>query len=233
MQSESPVRSLGGSWHLITRDPVGVLLPAMAVLLTQALALWLIQALYGSLGLTWLVLVAVGIAAARIAISAPFRALSLAAGARLLDRPFSPIGRAPGLAVVWLLAAAVEGAIVGVLLAGTLGPAWWLLARGTYWGALFLVGTSVPIIALIGIVARTAFAYASIEVTAGGNGPFKALSEGFRRVSRDWISVLVILVTGEALFAVGSLLCGAGALPGTPYADLALLHRWAHSEDLS
>jgi hypothetical protein len=224
------VRSLGGSWRLITGDPVGVLLPAMALLLVQGLALGLVQWLYGSLGLTWLVLAAIGVAAARIAVSAPFRALSLAAGARLIERPFSPLARAPGLAVVWLLAATVEGGIVGTLLAGTLGPAWWLLARGTYWGALLLVGTTVPVIALLGIAARTAFGYAFIEVTAGGLSPARALSEGLRRVSRDWMAVLVIMVTGELFFALGSLLCGAGALPGTPYADLALLHRWAHRD---
>jgi hypothetical protein len=231
MSGESTIASLSGGWRLLREDPVGVLLPAAAVLGSQALALAAVQRLWGTLDPAWLILAGVGIGLLRVVVAAPFRALALAAGARQLARPFGAWRRAPSLAVVWAVAAAVEGLVVGVLLASTLAPAWWLLARGTWWGAALLVTGTAPLILILGVLARAAFAFAAVEATAGGRGPLDALGEGFSAVTRDGAAVVAILLSGELLVALGSLLCGAGALPGTPWADLALLHRWAHREE--
>ena len=148
-----------------------------------------------------------------------------------LARPFRIWRASPGLAIVWLLAGGLELLLVGGTLATALMPAWWLLSRGTYWGAVLLLVTTAPAALLLGIVARTTFAYAIIEVTAGARGPVQALSVGLRKASRDWPALIAILVSGDLLTALGSLLCGAGALPGLPFADLALLHRWASLEE--
>ena len=223
--------SLKGGWTLIQRDPIGVLLPTAGLLLTQAGIVFAVQAWWGQLGVWTLVLAFVAMSATRVLLATPLRAIAIAAGARQLARPFRIWRASPGLAIVWLLAGGLELLLVGGTLATALMPAWWLLSRGTYWGAVLLLVTTAPAALLLGIVARTTFAYAIIEVTAGARGPVQALSVGLRKASRDWPALIAILVSGDLLTALGSLLCGAGALPGLPFADLALLHRWASLEE--
>lgn len=227
MPNASIAASLSGGWRLLREDPVGVLLPAGAVLLLQAGCIAAAQQIWPHVGFWGWIGLCLVLSVGRVVLSAPLRAAALAAGARQLDHGFSSLRRAPSLAVVWLVAALAEGLLVGVLLYATLAPAWWLLARGTYWGAILLAGTTTPVILLIGLLVRALFAYAPVCATAGGLGPVDALLEGLRDLGRDWMGVLIILILGETLVALGSLLCGAGALPGTAFSDLALLHRWA------
>jgi len=135
------------------------------------------------------------------------------------------------LAVVWLVAAAAEGAVLIGIMSGAVLPAWWLIARGSYWGAIVLVASAAPALLLLTVAARTAFAYSIIEATAGKKGPYNALKVGLRRAGRDWFNVLCIELIAELVFGIGALLCGAGALPGLPLADLALLHRWTDLDE--
>jgi len=231
MRVEPLTMSLRGGWTLIQRDPIGVLAPTAGLLLLQVGIVFAVQAWWGQLGIWTLVLVFVALSAARVLVATPLRATALAAGARQIARPFAVWRASPGLALIWLLGGGLELLLVGGTLATALMPAWWLLARGTYWGAVLLMILTAPAALVLGVAARTAFAYAVIEVTAGARPPGPALSEGLRKAARDWPALLAILVSGDALTALGSLLCGAGALPGLPFADLALLHRWASLED--
>lgn len=231
MSGESVIASVRGGWTLIQRDPVGVLLPAAGSLLLQGLVLAGVQSGWGALGPWNLVGLFALLAAGRVILASPLRTWVLAAGARELDRPFPPLRQTPSLLMVWLISAGVEGLLVGGLLGGAVLPAWWLLARGTYWGAVLLMATTGPAVLVVGAAARTAFAYAVIEATAGRCGPWRALSQGWRRTGRDWLAVMGILLSGELVFALGGLICGAGALPGLPLADLALLHRWVQAQE--
>lgn len=231
MRTESIATSLRGGWGLMVRDPVGVLLPAAGLLLLQGAIVLVAQAWWGVLGIWTLVAALAGLATLRAIVAAPLRATFLAAGARQLAHPFPIWRRSPTLAVVWVVAGGVELAVVGGALSTALVPAWWLLSRGTYWGAALLLITTAPAILLLGVAARTAFAYVAIEATAGQLALGPAFSVGMRKAGRDWFPMLCILTTGELAVAVGGLLCGAGALPGLPLAELALLHRWASMEE--
>lgn len=233
MSHERVTASLRGGWSLLRDDPVGVLLPAIGVLGSQALALALLQAWWRDLSVMGLTGVALALIVTRTVVAAPFRAAYLASAARQLGRPFSIVARTPGLATVWALSAVVEALLVGSLLTATLGPAWWLFARATWWAAVLLITlTTLPIL-LVGIASRVVFAYATIEVTAGHQSIGRALSRGARSSVDDGPAVLLLLLAGETLMSVGGLLCGAGALPGVAYADLALLHRWTHRQETS
>ncbi|TVQ89626.1 MAG: hypothetical protein EA397_14730 [Deltaproteobacteria bacterium] len=233
MSHESILKSARGGWTFLRDDPVGTLLPGAVVLGLQAAGLAAIQWTWRDLTPLWLILLMVGLVAARTLIGAPFRALYLSSAAKRVERPFSPWRRAPSLAVVWLISALAEGVLVGALLIATLGPAWWLLSRGTYWGAILLATlTTVPVL-IFGVGSRVLFAYASIEATAGQRPAFQALEHGMRGALNDAPAVFGILLGGEALTAIGGLLCGAGALPGSIYADLTLLHRWSSRPEAS
>lgn len=231
MRVESIAASLGGGWTLIQRDPIGVLLPAAGLLLLQVALVLMIRTCWPWLGAGTLIALALGLSALRVLVATPMRASVLAAGARQLARPFPVWRRSPSLALVWLIGGGLEAVLVGSILAIGLVPAWWLVLRGTWWGAALLVMVALPVALLVGIAVRTLFAYAIIEATAGGRSPTDALQLGLQRTFRDLPALLGILTTGELLVALGSLLCGAGALPGLPFADLALLHRWASIED--
>lgn len=231
MRTEPIVASLRGGWAMILRDPIGVLLPAAGMLLLQAAILVCAQAWWSELGTWTLIATIAGLSAARVLVASPLRASMLAAGARQVGRSFRVLGRSPALAVVWLICGGLELGIVGALLSTAAVPAWWLLARGTYWGAVLLMMTTAPAILLVGVVARTAFAYVAIEATAGRQPLDRAFGTGLRKAGRDWLPVLSILSVGELAVALGSLICGAGALPGFPLAELALLHRWSSMEE--
>lgn len=231
MKSESILQSARGGLRLLRDDPLGTLLPGAVVLGLQALGLGVLQLVWRDASTLWLLVLILLLIAGRTIIAAPFRSLVLASAARQVDRPFSALRRAPSLALVWTVSALIEALVVGALLIATLGPAWWLLARGTYWGAVLLVTlTTLPIL-IVGIGCRVLFAYASIEATVGRKSPFRALSLGLEHASRDGPAVFGLLLGGEVFTALGGLLCGAGALPGAVFADLALVHRWSHQNE--
>jgi hypothetical protein len=214
-------------------DPIGVLLPAVVVVGSQALVIAALQATWRDLTPLALTGVVAAAIVGRVAVAAPFRALSLASAANQLQRPFSSIARAPALAAVWAVGALVEAVVVGALLSATLAPAWWLASRAAWWSALLIViATALPIL-LAGVATRVVFAYAAIEATAGRRSAPAALVHGARTALSDGPGVLLVLLVGEAFTALGGLLCGAGTLPGASYADLALLHRWAHRRETS
>lgn len=219
--------SLRGGWCLLRDDPIGVLLPAAAMLGLQAIALAVIQLIWRDMTMTTLLLAVLAILVARAVLASPFRAVYLASAARRLNRPFSVVARSPGLAVVWAIATLVESLIVGLILLGSFVPAWWFLARGTYWGALLLVSFATFPALLAALGCRVLFAYAAVEVTAGRRSVFGALRNAMRSASSDGVAIVGLLVVGEAAMALGGLLCGAGMLPGAAYADLTLMHRWA------
>ncbi|MFK7931613.1 MAG: hypothetical protein AB8H79_25760 [Myxococcota bacterium] len=226
MGAESLFASAAGGWNLIQRDPIGILLPSAASLLLHLGVMTGVQAGWNTLGPWSLVALFCALSAARIVLATPLRGLAIAAGARERGHHFSVVAQTPSLVIVWLVAAAVEGAVIIALMSGAVLPAWWLIARGSYWGAIVLVASAAPALLVLTVIARTAFAYSIIEATVGKRGPYNAIKFGLQRTGRDWFNVLCIELMAELVFGFGALLCGAGALPGLPLADLALLHRW-------
>jgi len=222
-----PWSNLKSAVGMLGEDPIGILIPSSFLLGLQALWIASGPVLPGGLGSWswWLAFAAVGLV--RVLVSVPFRLLVFRAGARQIGASAVPWTSTYSLGVVTLVVASVEGILLGAVLSATAAPAWWLLSRGTWLGALLLFTTAVPLLLFVGVAVRVAFAYAAIEATAGGSGPFQALQRGWEHAREDLPSVLFIATGGEIALAAGGLLCGAGALPAVALVDLAILHRWS------
>jgi len=228
VQTESIFASVHGGWHLIQQDPVRILFAAAGVLALQAASVAVVFQTWRSLGFFALVGLVVAVWLARVVLSTPLRAAAILAGSSVFKLHFHPMKRTPSLLVVWLLSSGLELLVLGIALLLTVGPAEWFLARGTWWTPVLLIIVAAPVAVLISALIRCVFAYAAIEATAGRKGPVEAIALGNKHLWGDFPAVVTIVLIGECLVAFGGLLCGAGALPGTPYADLALLHRWYH-----
>jgi hypothetical protein len=234
-------QSLGGGWGVLKRDPIGILLPASGALLVHVAGVMAVRAAWyeppavGAAGYAlsdWgaLAALAAGVQLARILLGSAFRAPMIAAGARALDRPASGLRGALPLVAVDLVVGGLEllaAAIVGVPLGGL---AFLALTRGLALLAALAAAAGLVGAATIALVVRASFAYAAAEAVIDRHPPWKALGNAWTRARGDRVQLMVLLVTGDALLGVGGALCGAGALPGYPIADLAVLHRWTRRE---
>ncbi len=222
--ASGPVQALGGAWRRTLRDPFAVLLPAGLALLIQAAAvqLWWGLALEPA---PWL---ASGVALWVLAgvAAAPLRASILGAGARAGGR--SSPGRRRGLSLVGvvllgdLLHGAVLLGVIGIwsLGAGLLLSYGLLSATALYGAACLLVGVGAS------FALRVRLAYAPVRAVDGGQAAWRALlvPEGV-----SWSRTAVVVLAADLLFAFGTLLAVAGALPGYALRDLAVQRLW---EDL-
>jgi len=219
--SIGPVAALRAGWGLVGRDPVGVLVPAGGILLLQA-AVWLdLRAGVGvrtvteaSLRFTLgLLLVAV--------LSAPLRVAVLQAGARCLPRRGLGLRRSAAMAGAQLVVATIQGlwisaslVVLALVGGGALAYGWWSVA--SLGGALVLLGSACGYVLL-----QTAVAWVPVAVVVGGHSGLGAVVASLRH--GDWGTALASVVGGGLATGLGGLLCGAGALPGYPLRDLALL----------
>jgi hypothetical protein len=209
-------------------DPIGVLLPSSALLLTYTLWLSAAAWLPWPLGGAWWWAGFLGLGIVRVLVIVPFRIMIFRSGAGQMGIRLPALQSVASLAVVSLLASIAEAGLVGVLLSGAIAPAWWLAARGSWISAALLVSGSVPLIVLVAIVVRMFFGYAAVEAGIGGQTPFVSLARGLTLTQTDVAGVGLIALAGEVAFILGGLLCGLGSLPAAPWVDLALLHRWHH-----
>jgi hypothetical protein len=225
-------QSLSGGWQAMGRDPIRVLLPAAGILLLQAAWIALVRdaVLTGDpTGARW-----VGGAGAVVVIAAlglhlvqvPLRLGMLRAGGRAVGIDVRPRWSAIfSLLLVDTLTLVVQAAIASVVIVPTALVGALALSREVPVIAALVVSAGLLIGALGWAAARTLFAYAPAHILTGA-GPITSLIEGLRDANRDRLGVLAIAAVGQAMFAAGGLSCGAGALPGYPFAELALLHRW-------
>ena len=216
-----PVAALRAGWRLVGRDPVGILVPAGAILLLQAVV-WLdLRAGVGARSATEAGLrFIVGWAMVAV-MSAPLRVAMLQAGARCIPRRGLGLRRTAALAGAQLLVAGAQGVwiaaslvVLGLVSGGALAYGWWSIA--SLGGALVLVGSALGYLALQVLVA-----WVPVEVVLGGRSGLGAVGAS---LTRGRLSTSAAAVVGGGLATgLGGLLCGAGALPGYPIRDLALL----------
>jgi len=223
-----------GAWRTLKRDPVKIGLPAAGLLLLDVAVAIGIREL--ALSATWepnLAAIAwfLGPVAAlelcAFLVGVPLRAAMIAAGARALGREVNGLARAPALLGVALAIGSLRVALTAVL--GTPAILLVIFVAGHGWYGLAAAGLALAILA-IGVLrfgVRVLFGYAPILAVADGAGSVRALQEG--PPGSDALGVGLVLFIGDSATVLGSLCCGAGALPGYPLADLAILHRW-HNE---
>lgn len=218
--SLGPVQALRGAARLVAHDPVGILLPAMGLLGLQVMVLMEMRQAFFVVGpmatfvggaLAWLV-VAVA--------SAPLRDAMLRRGALAAGRP-APRRRLLALAGAQVLVALVEVALLAVVLGALAVLSWGLLAYGWFSLAALMAGIVLVVASGVGLVVGVLLAWAPLEVVFGGASGAGALWASLRRGLGSHAGVAVL--GGGVATAVGSALCLAGALPGYPLRDLALL----------
>jgi hypothetical protein len=204
------------------RDPIGILAPAAGVLLVQAAVIGVLRGVVFSgtpaslLGFALL---------AAVILQAPLRLAMLRAGGRALGSDGTRLGATLSLLVVDGVTLLAQALLASLVLVPAMFVATIALSREIPLLAALIAGFGLVISAVLWVLARSLFAYAPARVVAG-SGPFRALRDGFSDASGDRVQVLAISAVGDLMFALGGLFCGAGALPGYPFADMALLHRW-------
>ncbi len=235
------MRDLAGALRAIERHPVGILLPAGGRLLAGVISAMILVAIVrdegamqlradpvgfgGRLGVAWWAL-----RIPQFAVELPFRGLMLAGGATAMGAPHH--GPRLGPLLVVTAADALFRAGMG-LLVGVPGLAAALFVIGTGWFAtgLFLAAVSVLAAELAAVAAGALLAGAPAEVVVGGRGGIAAIGASLVQAPYAWLPRFAFLLVGDAVVAVGSLVCGAGALPGYPIAELAVLHHWLRRFD--
>lgn len=226
MAGEWVHQSIGGGWRTLGRDPVGILLPAAGVLLLHVGAALIARAAWGDVDLGSFALALLAVHAARVLLTSPLRAPLIAAGARALDRPATGSTRALQLLVVDLVTGALQLAVAALIAVPVGALSFLLLERGLHLFGAIGVGIALVGAAAASLLVRAALAYAPAEVVVARRGPLSALAEGWRGGRGDRVQLAIVLLFGDLAVAGGGALCGAGALPGYPLADLAILHRW-------
>jgi hypothetical protein len=225
--------SVRGAWRTLKRDPVVIGLPAAGLLLMEiATALGIREILKATawtdgpdavtMGLASIAAVALVGALSKV----PLRALMIAAGARAMGIAASGLRRAASLLLVELVIGALRIALtLGLGLPALLIS---LFIAGHGWYGLATAGFAVALlgIGLLRFLVRALFGYAPILAVAYQKGPIDALKQGMP--GPDLVGVGLTLFIADSATVLGGLCCGAGALPGYPLADLALLHRWHH-----
>lgn len=217
--------ALGAAWRRTKRDPFGVLLPAGGALVLQALAVQVWWRL--DLDVVSWVAAGLGLVVATGVVTAPFRALILGAGARAGGRTAPGVRRSLSLVGVVLLVEAVHA--VALLGLGAL----WLLGAGLLLsygfasaGALF---GAVMLVAAVGVSfgLRVRLAYAPVLAVDGGQAAWRAV---LLPDDVAWGRTAAVVLGADLMLAFGTVLAGAGALPGYALRDLAVQRLW---EDLS
>ncbi len=209
----------------MTYDPMGVLLPAACALLVDV---GLGVGLRFAWGDPWFLALIPAAVVARPVLQAPFRAAMLAAGARAV-RPDADAGVLASVRVAFvdavrgIVSAVVAGAVlVPVALVGS-----WLATRGLYLFAAIFVAAGLVFAATAALLVRAVLAYAPVDVVVGRCGAFEALGRSWTTLSADVAVTALFLLAGDVSTGLGGALCAAGALPGYPLAELALVSRWA------
>lgn len=209
----------------VREDPVGILLPAAAILLLQLAAVSVVRALWFDSSLpavAW----AVGLVVLRVIGGTVLRARLIAVGARAVGMTSAPWGRPWALlgvelvvGTIVLLGASIVGLPILAIAAGIAAQGWYTTGAITFAAGIGLAtGTA--------LLVRAVFALAPADVTVEGSSAVRALLQSLGRAPREIGPLLALVLVGDLLVAVGGLLCGAGALPGYPISDLAMLHRW-------
>ena len=234
MVKERFTSSVRGAWRTLKRDPVHIGLPAAGLLLVDVFAAVGLREFVGTvawntsaLGVVQLFGLFSALEFSAFLVGVPLRSLMIASGARALGRDVWGLTRAWSLFFVTLAIGLIRTLITGVLgipltlaLLFVAGHGWYGLATLGFAALVLLIGA-------LRFAVRALFGYAPILAVVDARGPLEALQLGTAR--QDLPGVALAMFIGDTATVVGSLCCGAGALPGYPIADLAILHRF-HNE---
>jgi len=226
--------SVRGAWRTLKHDPITIGMPAAGLLLIDVFAaigarefISSVQWTVSTAGVVQLFGLLAALELTAFLIGVPLRSLMIASGARALGRDVWGLTRAWSLFFVALVIGGIRlaitvvlGAPLTLLLLFVAGHGWYGLATLGFAALILLIG-------FLRFMVRAVFGYAPILAVAGGKGPLTALQEG--TAGEDIIGVALAMFIGDCATITGSLCCGAGALPGYPIADLAILHRF-HNE---
>lgn len=213
------------AWSAMTYDPLGVLLPAAGALLVDVGLGVSLRLVWGDPGFVAYVGAALLV---RPLLQAPFRAAMLAAGARAV-RPNADAGvlSSVRLAFVDVVRSVVSVALAGLVLVPVALVGTWLASRGLYLFASIFVAAGLVFAATLALLGRAVLAYAPVDVVVGRCGAFEALGRSWTTLSPDVAVTALFLLVGDVATGLGGAMCAAGALPGYPLAELALVSRWA------
>ena len=226
MTGEWVHQSIGGGWRTLGRDPIGILLPTAGVLLLHVAAAMVARAAWGEVDVASFVAALLVVHGVRILLTSPLRAPMIAAAARALDRPATGATRALQLLVVDLITGLLQILVAALIAVPVGGLSVLVLERGLHLFGAIGIGVALVGGAAASLLVRAALAYAPAEVVVARKGPFSALAEGWRVGKGDRLQLAIVLLFGDVALALGGAMCVAGALPGYPLADLAVLHRW-------
>lgn len=209
----------------MTYDPMGVLLPAACALFVDVGLGVALRLLWGD---PWFFAFVAAAVVVRPVLQAPFRAAMLAAGARKVreDADAGLLATAR-LAFVDAVRGVVAIVFAGLVLVpvGLVGA--WLASRGLYLFSSLFVAVGLVFAATVALLGRAALAYAPVDVVVGRSGAFEALGRSWATLSADVVVTALFLLAGDVATGLGGAMCAAGALPGYPLAELALVSRWA------
>lgn len=215
------VAALREAWRLVVHDPVGILVPAMGILLVQGVVIVEAREVAWAAGpRAGLVVGLLGWGGMAL-VTAPLRVAMLQRGAAAAGLPCLGLRRSLAMAGTQLALAGIDIALLGATAAAFLLVQAVLLAYG-WWSLAFLGGGLLLLLAAaLSITVRVALAWAPVEVVVRGRSGLGALLGSLQRGAP--LRALVAVVGGGLATGMGALLCVAGALPGYPLRDLALL----------
>jgi hypothetical protein len=219
------MQDLLGAWRMVRSHPFGVLLPAAVDLALGVLLFVHVGDAVRARG------IAVGIAtwvAARLLLSllvVPLRGMRIVAGATAVGHPVAGV-RAGPLLVVGAVAGLVRVVVLLVVAVPAIAAGLALADSGWIGTALGLAALGVIAAQVAALAAESILAGAPIEVVVGGKSSLRALRQSIVQAPAAALPRFLLLAAGRSAALTGALVCGAGALPGYPLDDLAVLHHW-------
>jgi hypothetical protein len=220
-----PLRSLWGAWSVITRDPLGVLVPTMGIGWAQlAVLVWMRQLFVEQGLLVGSASLLVGWSALSV-LTAPLRTVALHRAAVASGRASAGPGRWGAMAGVMLVSGLLDVGVALLSVGVAAGLAWAALAYGWFTLGALSAALVLGLGALVAFALRVALAWAPVEVVLAGRSGSRALVASLTR--GQVLHSLVAVAGGGLVAGLGALICLAGALPGAPLCDVALLVAWS------
>jgi len=216
-------RDFIGGWRALGQDPIRIGGPTAGLIGVELLSIAALRAAWTP---SWfdLAVVILLIGAARVTIGTPLRSALLTRGAKTVGLVPRGARHLPGLWLVLGVTAATSAvaalmvALPLLFMGVTLATRHWY-GIGALVGALGVLGGGLAALAV-----RAAFAWAPLSVVVSGLPGHVALRASLAEASADPLTPLLLVAGRDLLTTLGGTCFAAGALPGYPLADLALLH---------
>jgi hypothetical protein len=218
------MRDLVAAWRAVEHHPIGILLPAAGQMALAVLAMLAVRPWMGPNWPSWLAAWAVARAVLLVA-QVPLRGWMLVAGARALG--VASLGPRVGpLMAFQVIDSLASGAVLLLIAVPSLALGGAIVAEGWVASGLGVAAAGVAGAEVASLMVEAALAGAPSEIVLGGRSGLGALSASLEQFTDAFLARLWLLFAGRVALIVGGLGCGAGALPGFPIADLAVMSHW-------